>query len=310
MKKVSIIGNGYHTKKNLLHAISNDKDFKINKVYSDVSKNYDNKYYKYLSKEIEKDTSNLLVLSTPPSSHLEILQNLKKIKIPIVIEKPFSNSFENVKKMLGIINTNQMNVIEGLMYLHHPFVSNLKSILINEEVKKIEANFTIPFPEKNNFRIESKFDGGSLLDTGVYIFSLLHFLGGDNFTLKDLAFKNNLESEGTINSNVNNFKFTGSWGFGEYSNNLKVSTTSHLYEFEYFFSKPITKRHIINIYKNQKLIDSKDFSENNHFIMMYINFLNDYKNEDFSYENYNNILSRWKLINKAQNIILEKKLLK
>ena len=40
--------------------------------------------------------------------------------------------------------------------------------------------------------------------------------------------------------------------------------------------------------------------------MMYINFLNDYKNEDFSYENYNNILSRWKLINKAQNIILEK----
>ena len=44
--------------------------------------------------------------------------------------------------------------------------------------------------------------------------------------------------------------------------------------------------------------------------MMYINFLNDYKNEGFSYENYNNILSRWKLINKAQNIILEKKLLK
>ena len=41
-----------------------------------------------------------------------------------------------------------------------------------------------------------------------------------------------------------------------------------------------------------------------------INYLNDYKNEDFSYENYNNILSRWKLINKAQNIILEKKLLK
>ena len=130
MNRVSIIGNGYHTQKNLLHAISNDKDFKLNKVYSDASKNYDLKYYKYLSKEIEKDTPNLLVLSTPPSSHLEILKILKKIKIPIVIEKPFSNSFENVKKMLEIIKTNQMNVTEGLMYLHHPFVSNLKSILI------------------------------------------------------------------------------------------------------------------------------------------------------------------------------------
>ena len=89
MKKVSIIGNGYHTKKNLLHAISNDKDFKINKVYSDVSKNYDNKYYKYLSKEIEKDTPNLLVLSTPPSSHLEILQNLKKLKFQLSLKSHF-----------------------------------------------------------------------------------------------------------------------------------------------------------------------------------------------------------------------------
>ena len=57
--------------------------------------------------------------------------------------------------MLGIINTNQMNVIEGLMYLHHPFVSNLKSILINEEVKKIEANFTIPFPEKITLELKA-----------------------------------------------------------------------------------------------------------------------------------------------------------
>ena len=72
MINISIIGNGYHTNKNLKPSIDRSNEFKIDKI---ISRNDYSKLdvFEYLISESKTD---FVIISTPPSVHCEVAESL------------------------------------------------------------------------------------------------------------------------------------------------------------------------------------------------------------------------------------------
>lgn len=301
MHIISIIGNGYHTKKNLVPSIESSNNFAINNIYSNKKENYGKNYFSYLKNSIEKDKADLFIISTPPTSHLKILSYLTEIKKPIVIEKPLSISLDKVKEMIKISRNNSMKIFEGLMFLYHPYISKLNKIIENEKVIEINSKFIIPLPNSSNFRVDINKGGGSLLDTGIYILSIMQYLNLNNISEYKNFINRKLDVGGKIKATNNEFLFSGEWGFGEYSNYLEINTVNNTYKFNFFYSKPIGYEHSIEQFSKGNFIKKIDFSDENHFLNMYKNILNNYDNINYTEINYELILSRWDYIDILQN---------
>ncbi len=301
MQIISIIGNGYHTKKNLVPSIESSDNLKLNKIYSNKEENYGTNYLSYLKDSIEKDKADLFIISTPPMSHLKILNYLTEVKKPIVIEKPLSISLEKVKEMIKVSRNNSMKIFEGLMFLYHPYISELNKIIENEKVIDINSKFIIPLPNSGNFRVDINKGGSSLLDTGIYILSIMQHLNLHNISEYKNSINKKLDVGGTIKATNNEFLFSGEWGFGEYSNYLEINTVNNTYKFNFFYSKPIGYEHTIEQFSKGNYIKKIDFSDENHFLNMYKNILNNYDNVNYTESNYELTLSRWGYVDALQN---------
>ncbi len=301
MQSISIIGNGYHTKKNLITSIENAKNFTLNKIYSNKKQDYGTNYFSYIKESVEKDKADLFIVSTPPISHLEILNCLTEIKKPVVIEKPLSTSLESVEEMIKISKLNSMKIFEGLMFLYHPFISELRKIIQKEKVIEINSKFIIPLPSSDNFRVDISKGGGSLLDTGIYILSIMSHLNLDNILECKKSTNENFDVGGTIKATNNDFIFSGEWGFGEYNNYLEVNTINNTYKFNYFYSKPVGHEHSIEKFSKGNLIKKINFSNENHFLNMYEEILTNCDDVNYTKSAYDSMLFRWSYVNEVKN---------
>jgi len=301
MKIISIIGNGYHTKKNLVPSIGSSNNLTLNKIYSNKEEDYGTNYFSYIKDSVEKDKADLFIISTPPTSHLKILRHLTEVKKPIVIEKPLSISLEQVKEIIKISRINSMKIFEGLMFLYHPYISELNKIIENEKAIEINSKFIIPLPNSDNFRVGINKGSGSLLDTGIYILSIMQRFNLSNILEYKNSSSGKLDVGGTIKATNNDIIFSGEWGFGDYENYLEVNTFNNTYKFNYFYSKPIGYEHSIEKFSNGLLVNKIDFSNENHFLNMYDQILNNCDDVNYTENTYDLTLSRWRYVDIVQS---------
>ena len=72
-------------------------------------------------------------------SNMHTSYYMQKKKSNIFIEKPLSNSLDNVEKFKRIVKYNKINCAVGFhTHRYHPFLKKIKSIIQNNNLGKIE----------------------------------------------------------------------------------------------------------------------------------------------------------------------------
>tara|TARA_Y100000389_G_scaffold179013_1_gene192690 strand:- start:5374 stop:6240 length:867 start_codon:yes stop_codon:yes gene_type:complete len=285
----------------LIEAISNDSELSLVKTYSDLNKIYSDSYFKNISKEISNDTSQIVVISTPPESHFGLYKYFQHIDKIFVIEKPLSINYLEVKEMFKISKNNNNLMVEGLMIFYHPYIKIISKIFEEEKIVEIISSFTIPMPKDNNFRANGSKSSGGMLDTGIYVLGLLSFLG--SYEINNFATTNNgsFDLSGEILANTKNGEFIGNWGFGEYTNYLEIKTKDKTYYFDFFYSKPNGYKHTYTVKDGINILEKKDYSEVNQFAEMYKELFNNKDNKQYWIDNSLTTLKRWVLFDKLTN---------
>ena len=177
MYNVSLIGHGYWGEK-LARNFQNSKFFNIVSI---VDKNKRNlilskkefpfvKFYKDYRKTIEKDLIDLVIISTPTSSHYEIaeyaLNNLKHI----LVEKPLSMSLKETKKLNNIAKKNKKMIFVDYPFLFSGSINFIKKIIDKNKYGKIL--------EIESFREQAPIrkDANVIWDLGTHDVSILLYL--------------------------------------------------------------------------------------------------------------------------------------
>ena len=107
------------------------------------------KLKKYLNStcKVEKDWRKLIlsddldgvIISSPPSSHYEIIKECLKIKLPILVEKPFVLNIRNAKEIVNLAKKNSSLIMVDYIHLYHPAFIKLKENLNDyHDIKNIE----------------------------------------------------------------------------------------------------------------------------------------------------------------------------
>jgi predicted dehydrogenase len=117
-------------------------DFSINKD-STIESYYKVKTYNNLHKALDLKP-NLVVISTPSSTHLKYAQVCAENGINILVEKPLSNSTYGVQKLIETIKKNRVALRVGLQRRFHAHIKRVKDIVVSGGIGKIlNANFTV-----------------------------------------------------------------------------------------------------------------------------------------------------------------------
>ena len=295
MINISIIGNGYHTNKNLKPSIDRSNEFKIDKI---ISRNDYSKLdvFEYLISESKTD---FVIISTPPSVHCEVAESLLNIGMPTIVEKPFGINKDEVETTIKILKKG-VPIMEGLMFLYHPYI-DIQKKLINSNINyHIETEFIIPFPENKNFRVSNSPESGSILDTGIYLIAQFYELGFTNPKIKIENSKRPFDTFGEIRGKNNKGSFLGKWGFSDhYKNYLKIVIGEYVHNFNFNYSKPLTHKHIYEVFKKDKLEKETEYTNINQFINMY-KFFNKTNTDEIFKLTTDKTLMRWELIDKIK----------
>lgn len=211
--KIGIIGAGHP----FIYQYQALKDlgFEIvlcDKVLEKIEKYPDEKTTNY--KELG-DKVDVVLISTPPSTHKELIDYFGQNKIPIIAEKPLVTKKEDLSFLKSINNFyNILHFAHGLEI--NWFKEHLSEFGI---IKKIVGYINDPYIENNHIRAESLSLNGAYLDETInpisalskifgvypkYLNSSLKYLDGDIFDYASVATFQFMEIEATINVTWNN----------------------------------------------------------------------------------------------------------
>ena len=109
----------------------------------------------------------------PPSMHHEWTLKAAEKGKHVLCEKPLACDVAQTTEMVAACQENGVQLMDGVMWLHHPRATDMKAILDGQsigEFKRFTAAFSFRWetvPEKD-LRLQRSLGGGSLLDLGWY----------------------------------------------------------------------------------------------------------------------------------------------
>lgn len=119
------------------------------------------------NKEIE-----VVYVPLPNAMHVEWVIKAAQAKKHILCEKPLGINFEEVQHALKAAKENNVHLMEGYMWPHHPRTAKLKEILKSGrlgELKHINAALDFLLTDQySRTRRTPELGGGALYDTGCY----------------------------------------------------------------------------------------------------------------------------------------------
>lgn len=167
MKKICIIGAG-HAFKYQYNAL---KKLGYNILVCDIDKEKIKKYENSITdyKKIPDDY-NLVLISTPPSTHYEIIDYLTKHNKQIICEKPLVTSLEEIKKL-------EDEKYHFYNILHFSFGDEIEYFLsskyLSQKPLHIKVYINDPYIENNHIKKEQLLLNGSYLDETINPLSAL-----------------------------------------------------------------------------------------------------------------------------------------
>ena len=100
MINIGLVGCGDWALK-IIDEISNNKNYNLTSIVCRKNKAFENKFkiFQNIEKLVETNISDCIYVAALPKINLEVIKLIKNKNIPLIIEKPVSDSFENIKEI-------------------------------------------------------------------------------------------------------------------------------------------------------------------------------------------------------------------
>lgn len=119
----------------------------------------------------------------PPALHYEWAKKALLSGKHVILEKPFTTSYQDTYDLIEIAKEKKLAVIENYGFLFHNQMQYIKTLLEQGgigEIRHYDIRFGFPRRGENDFRYKKELGGGALLDCGGYTIRLASALLGQN----------------------------------------------------------------------------------------------------------------------------------
>lgn len=153
-------------------------------------------FYNSIETLIEKETLDLLIISTPPSSHYELVKFALMHDINVIVEKPMILDYEKIQELYKLAEERKLVLNTSYHWQNGEEVRHLIDKIKKDQIAKI--NVAVDDPYSNNsidIRDDRKHLEGSWIDSGVNALSYIKlFLPFNHFLIKnmDVQFAKNI----------------------------------------------------------------------------------------------------------------------
>ncbi|RKJ53526.1 gfo/Idh/MocA family oxidoreductase [bacterium 1XD42-1] len=132
---------------------------------------YGGKAYSSYETLLADESIDAVYVPLPPALHYEWGEKALKSGKHLLMEKPFTTSLAETKKLLSLAKKKKLTVHENYMFLYHNQLEKIKELVANGtlgELRLIRAAFGFPKRSEDDFRYKKALGGGALLDCGGY----------------------------------------------------------------------------------------------------------------------------------------------
>ena len=177
--RVGIAGLG-KMGQNHLRELQKDDEFNVVALY-DLKKNaeFNEPFFTDLA-EFLKANLDIIIISSPTSSHLALAKALLPRVKTALIEKPLAMNLQEMRGIADLAKTHENAVAVGFSERFNPAILALKKALENEKIISINARRYSPLPVRIG-------DVGILQDLSIHDIDLVGFLSGAKFYNQGLS---------------------------------------------------------------------------------------------------------------------------
>jgi predicted dehydrogenase len=181
--RIGIIGLG-RMGKNHLNILSFLNSVEVKFVSDLDNKKNNNKNFLFTKNPFSllKDVD-AVIISTPTSTHFDIIKKLGKKVKNIFVEKPLAQNFSEVKKIINLVKKNKINLRVGFIERFNPAVESLLKI-IKKNKKIISFDFTRTNPLSSRIK-----DVDVVIDLMVHDVDLAILFNGNVKFVKSYGYK-------------------------------------------------------------------------------------------------------------------------
>ena len=196
MLNVGIVGCSSWSKI-IIKEINDSKKFILSSIVCRNKKNQLKKIKNFntIEKMINSNINDCIYVAALPDVNLEIVKLVKKFKIPLILEKPISNSRNNIENLKRIVKDNNLIVYPNLTNYYSGIFKHLKNYL---DTNYLEINRVVIYegnlgPFRKNIN--------PVWDWGFHPISLLYLLFENkrftNISKKEIK-SNNIHGKGIV----------------------------------------------------------------------------------------------------------------
>lgn len=218
--KWGVAGCGKFTENAILPILGQLKKSIVTAVYSSDharAKSIANKFsadkgYSDYGEFLRADFDVLYIGSANQDHYWQVIE-AAKAKKHILCEKPLALNTEQAREMVALCNENKVYLSVDYVHRFHPLIRKTKELIDNGllgRIISVEASFNIDYPPDSNYRFETKFGGGPLMDLGTHMIDVFRYLNGDIIEAK--GFKDNIVYQSDVEDfagGIFKFKSTG-----------------------------------------------------------------------------------------------------
>jgi len=116
--------------------------------------------------------ANICYISSVNSDHFNSALNSIDRGFHTIIDKPATTKITELRILLKKAKKKNILLAESVIYTYHPNIIKIKNIFKKSQIKHINAVFSFPPLDPNNFRYKKELGGGAINDTGPYAASI------------------------------------------------------------------------------------------------------------------------------------------
>lgn len=264
MPKVLIIGYSSLVKRRIISTLIR------NKISYDIASrskkqkdtNAENWYHGY-NNGINNSNADIAYISLPNSLHYNwAIKSLNK-NFHTLIDKPATLNLKQLDKLIYTSKKKKKVLSESVFFNYHLQIQSTLDKIKKNKVKRVNANFLIPKPNKKSILLSNKLKGGVIMDMGPYIaaISRLFFKSAPKKIIKNIVFKNKISSKIEIIFIYKDSFFIGKFSHDDqYKNFIEIYLNNKTIKLSRVFSPP-AQENLKVLELNEKKNKSKIFKD-------------------------------------------------